>query len=630
MLKNKWISQGVALLAVVLLGMCSNVKAVRVLGQQIADRIYFADTRKVDNKIKIITIDEESESVYGNYEEWERSHAAELVKALNQPGLEPAVIGFDINYASDREPEGDAAFVKAVQEAGNVVVATRVLFDTRSELQQDGSYRINTYHVAGYEYPYSAMKEVCEYGFSNTLPSAMDGSIRQGLVSVTDGRETMYSFSYQVYAKYAQAQGKSPYVPKVDDAGFYGIRYMGRPGEYETYSWASVVKGEVDMRVFKDSVVLVGAYMPGMRDDYPVPIGQGAKMFGVEIHANIIDSLNREYSYGLASLTAVKWINIVLCVLFFLLLQKTNVLLNILSAAVLVVGYTIVCKELYERGNYVYPFGFMMCIAIILVMHIVLKYVTEWLSKRRIMKEFRKYIAPQVLEEMNKNGELTIKLGGESRDVAVLFVDIRGFTTLSEALSPEQVVEMLNEYLALTTECIFANGGMLDKFIGDATMAVFNAPVDLEDYEAKAVQAALDIVHGAAKVNERIKEKIGREVAFGVGVNCGPAVVGNIGCETRMDYTAIGDTVNTAARLEGKALGGQVVISENLRKRLEGRIITEPLGEMELKGKSEPLAVHAVLGFVQGTGTSCADVGEGNRPEYDAGVGRITEDNKEA
>lgn len=597
MLKNKWVSHGLALLAVIVLGLCSNLKAVRVLGQQVADMVY-SDTRKVDNKIKIITIDEQSEAVYGNYEEWSRIHAAELVEALNQPGLEPAVIGFDINYAADREPEGDAAYVKAVQEAGNVVIASRVLFDTRSELQSDGSYKINTYHVAGYEYPYRAMKDVCEYGFSNTLPSAMDGSIRQGLLSVTDGQEAMHSFPYRVYLKYAEAQGKEPYVPKLDDAGFYGIRYIGRPGDYETYSWASVVNGDVDMRVFKDSVVLVGAYMPGMMDDYPVPIGQGAKMYGVEIHANIIDSLNRGYSYDLASLAMVTAINIVLCVLFFLLLQKTNILLNIVSAVVLVGGYTIVCRKLYEQGYYVYPFGFMVCIAIILVMHILLKYVTEWLSKRRIMKEFRKYIAPQVLEEMNKNGELSIKLGGESRDVAVLFVDIRGFTTLSEALEPEQVVEMLNEYLALTTECIFANGGMLDKFIGDATMAVFNAPVDLEDYEAKAVQAALDIVKGAAKVNERIKEKIGREVAFGVGVNCGPAVVGNIGCETRMDYTAIGDTVNTAARLEGKALGGQVVISEPLRKRLEGRIVTEPLGEMALKGKAEPLAVHSVLGFV--------------------------------
>ena len=219
------------------------------------------------------------------------------------------------------------------------------------------------------------------------------------------------------------------------------------------------------------------------------------------------------------------------------------------------------------------------------------------MSKRRILKEFKKYVAPQVLDQMRRDGELSIKLGGESREIAVLFVDIRGFTALSEVLSPEQVVEMLNEYLALTTEAIFANGGTLDKFIGDATMAVFNAPIALPDYEAKAVQAALDIVHGARKVNVRIKEKIGREVSFGVGVHCGKAVVGNIGCETRMDYTAIGDTVNTASRLEGKALGGQVVISEELRKRLEGRILTEPLGGMVLKGKAEPMEVHSVLGF---------------------------------
>ena len=183
----------------------------------------------------------------------------------------------------------------------------------------------------------------------------------------------------------------------------------------------------------------------------------------------------------------------------------------------------------------------------------------------------------------------------------MLFVDIRGFTKLSEELAPEQVVEMLNEYLSLTTESIFANGGTLDKFIGDATMAVFNAPMDLPDYKEKAVRAALDIVRGAEKINERIKEKIGREVAFGVGVHCGTAVVGNIGCETRMDYTAIGDTVNTASRLEGKALGGQVVISEALYRSLETKLITEPLGAMELKGKAEPLQVYSVLGFADET-----------------------------
>ena len=126
---------------------------------------------------------------------------------------------------------------------------------------------------------------------------------------------------------------------------------------------------------------------------------------------------------------------------------------------------------------------------------------------------------------------------------------------MSESLNPEEVVEILNEYLALTTNAIFKNGGTLDKFIGDATMAVFNAPFDLDDYIFKSVCAAKDIAAGSEMIDEMFKERFGKSVSFGIGVNCGEAVVGNIGCEFRMDYTAIGDTVNTAARLErGRAV----------------------------------------------------------------------------
>lgn len=596
MFKNKKIGLAVTMLVVLLLGLCSNSELAQSLGQRATDALYSRGLQATGN-IQIITIDAESEEEYGYFTEWDRSRAAELIRALNQPDTRPAVIAFDINYVTSRSPEGDAAFVEAAKEAGNVVIASRAKMRTKVE-EVDGELVADELYVEGYEYPYEALKEATIHGFSNTSPDE-DDVVRHTLLSVEYDGETVYSFPYRTYLEYMEFMGKAPYVPRVDDMNLYGIHFIRQPGGYSTYPWAKVASGEIDPRYFKDKVVLVGAYTSGMMDQYSVPISKEGQMFGVEIHANIIDSLCRGYSYQEAKPELVTVVNIVICLLYLLLLRKTNLGISIGGGVVLIAAYLFGAKEVYDKGWYVYPFGLVVCILLMLAGHIIGKYVGEWLSKRRIMKEFKKYVAPQVLEQMNKSGELSIKLGGESRDIAVLFVDIRGFTTLSEALSPEQVVEMLNEYLALTTEAIFKNGGTLDKFIGDATMAVFNAPVDLPDYEARAVQAALDIVHGAAKVNVRIKEKIGREVAFGVGVNCGKAVVGNIGCETRMDYTAIGDTVNTAARLEGKALGGQVVISENLRKRLEGRIITEPLGEMALKGKAEPLAVHSVLGFVE-------------------------------
>lgn len=572
----------------------SDMKAMQMLERTAADLLY-ARERAVSRKIQIIAIDEKAEQEYGYFAEWNRQRAADLVTALNQPGAKPAVIGFDINYISERDPEGDAAFARAAAEAGNVVTASQAVFKTRVYEENGEQVRDNLY-VEDFIYPYEALRQVTRYGFSDRFQD-MDDFVRFSLLSAQHDGETMYNFSYEVYRTYCDAQEIEPYVPDVDEAGLFGIHYIAKPDNYGRYSWAEVVSGEVPPGYFKDAIVLVGAYAAGMQDQYSVPVSRNAKMYGVEIHANIIDSLCREKSYHMAQEWCVILVNVVLCTAYFFLLQKAGLAVSIISGLGTAAVYLAGALFLYERGTYVYPASFVISIVLMLVVHMIGRYMAEWMSKRRILKEFKKYVAPQVLEQMRRDGELSIKLGGESREVAVLFVDIRGFTSLSEALTPEQVVEMLNEYLALTTEAIFANGGTLDKFIGDATMAVFNAPIALPDYEAKAVQAALDIVHGAEKVNLRIKEKIGREVTFGVGVNCGKAVVGNIGCETRMDYTAIGDTVNTAARLEGKALGGQVVISEKLRRRLEGRIITEPLGEMMLKGKAEPLEVHSVLGF---------------------------------
>ena len=209
---------------------------------------------------------------------------------------------------------------------------------------------------------------------------------------------------------------------------------------------------------------------------------------------------------------------------------------------------------------------------------------------------FRKYVAPQVVDDIMKTGEYKIELGGETRDIAVLFVDIRGFTPLSESLKPEQVVEILNEYLNLTTKSIFKNSGTLDKFIGDATMAVFNAPFALEDYEMQALRTAKDIVSGAKALEESCMERFGKKVAFGVGVNCGEAVVGNIGCDFRMDYTAIGDTVNTAARLESNAKAGQVLISEYIYERVKDKgVKVAPIGEIPLKGKSKGVFVYQLI-----------------------------------
>ena len=179
----------------------------------------------------------------------------------------------------------------------------------------------------------------------------------------------------------------------------------------------------------------------------------------------------------------------------------------------------------------------------------------------------------------------------------MLFVDIRGFTPLSENLSPEQVVDILNSYLTIIAEAVANNGGTLDKFIGDAAMAVFNSPSDLEDYVFRAVCTAWDILSNSESLKRECLRKYGVEVEFGIGVHCGDAVIGNIGSQNRMEYTAIGDTVNTTSRLEGVAKPGQILITREVARMSGGRIDISFAGEYSLKGKKKKITAYEINGI---------------------------------
>ena len=163
---------------------------------------------------------------------------------------------------------------------------------------------------------------------------------------------------------------------------------------------------------------------------------------------------------------------------------------------------------------------------------------------------------------------------------------------MSEKLQPEAVVDVLNHYLEAVTAAIFKNEGMLDKFIGDAVMAVYNAPLSVDNYVAKAVQTGRDIIQSVRQLNDGLREKYGIEIKCGVGVHCGKAVIGNIGCTYRMDYTAIGDTVNTAERLESKAPGGSVYLSGQVYEQLSDIYTATQVGELDLKGKADKIMVY--------------------------------------
>lgn len=547
-----------------------------------------------NQKIKIIKIDEKTLSELGQYNTWTREIPARLVEILSEdPEYAPAVISFDILYINEMDKEGDERFVEACRRAGNVITATNLVYQATTRQDENGDYYVDPLHITMVEQSYPALREVTGDAFANTVQDE-DGYIRQAIAWANVGSEKIYSLAYATYAAYKEKMGEECYQPRVYANHEFEFDYSGQSGEYENVSLCDVLNGTIDPRVFKDCIVFIGAYAPGMQDSFHVAVQRKTQMYGVEIHANIVDSLLKEK-------TAVPVNKLLLAVLMALIAGLCSRIIwksKIWAAGILLVAITaaeFLFGTILYRHGYVMPLLYLPGILfIVYVLYVVSGYLLGEKKRWEILRAFKKYVAPQIVDEVSKSGEFQITLGGERREIAAMFVDIRGFTSLSENLEPEEVVEILNEYLNLTTSAIFKNGGTLDKFIGDATMAVFNAPFDLDDYIYRAVCTARDIVAGAQDLENRMDARFHKKVNFGIGISCGPAVVGNVGCDFRMDYTAIGDTVNTASRLEGKAGPSEILISEPVYEALKGRIRVTAKGQMPLKGKAKDIRVYSV------------------------------------
>ncbi len=209
------------------------------------------------------------------------------------------------------------------------------------------------------------------------------------------------------------------------------------------------------------------------------------------------------------------------------------------------------------------------------------KRLEEQKDKIRIKTFFERYVNPKIINELLKKEKLELK--GKRKRITVFFMDIRGFTKMSEKMKAEEVVEVLNHYFDISTSIIFKYDGTVDKFVGDCVMALFNAPTDVKDHELKAVNAAIEIQNEIRKHGK---------VETGIGIHTGDAVVGNIGSKHKIDYTAIGDTVNTASRLEGQTKSGEVVVSKEVYDKVKHKFPTKHKEKAKLKGKSKPVEIY--------------------------------------
>jgi len=547
--------------------------------------------------IIIIGIDNNALAEFGPWP-WPRELMAEAINILNRDEyMRPAVLAIDVLYTEESRffPDGDIALAEAVMNADNVVLAGEILvgIDTATTSLEPV--------ILSHQTPLPGLLTGVRHGLINGILDT-DGFVRHAMLWERFNGEILYSFPVVAAMMYKNVTEPDAFIQK--NAEMF-IRFIGEPGidghtgDFFWFSFAEIFDDDFDPTFLDGMIVLIGPYAFGMMDHFRVPIFPGAPMHGVEIHANVIQQILD----GAYKLRAPAWVGGLIIVMFLIfgmaLLEFTNVDIRVVLGIFLTVGigYYFAAQFVYSSYHFVLPvLGPLLALLITFIYQLVSGYLIHSIEKSKMRNTFGKYVDPKLVDALIKSGDADNDSVGRKKHIAVLFVDVRGFTSIAEHLrdTPEQIVETLNAYLELTSASIFNNGGSIDKFIGDATMALFNGFVPQDDYVYKAVQAAWDMVQGAETVSEKIRSKFDIDVGFGIGIHCGEAIVGNLGPSFRKDYTAIGDTVNTAARLESNAKRSQVLISRDVYDLLKGRIEAQSVGEIPLKGKSVPLEVFAL------------------------------------
>jgi len=546
--------------------------------------------------IVIVTIDESSFQELSLQWPFPRALHGELIDRIRAE--RPLVIGLDIIFDSDSMfgPKDDEALGAAVARAGNVVLVSAGAQDDQRRLVAEGG------KVRGVEREVSNMPlPVIRKGATAVAPINMapdpDSHVRRVPVRVRvpdplKGYEWWLAFDAQLHQ---QAQAAGLPVKPIPDAREVLINFRGGPRTFQWVPYYRVVTDEYNeiKGLFRGKIVLIGSTSEVQHDVFATAFARGGDMPGVEIHANALETLIR----GDPIREVPKPLSTVLAVVAALAGSALVVRLHALRALVVTVVLFVVGFLLAYAGFRladVWMRGVACTFALVLGYGatVVENFVHTQLYKRRLSPFF----SPDVLRALVRARDEQ-SLGPRRRVATVLFSDIRGFTSISERLQPEQVEEMLGEYLTEMTQIVFNHRGSVDKYMGDGIMALYNAPFEDPEHALNAIRTGLEFQERALAVSARWQEKLGVAIRIGVGINTGEMLVGTLGSRQRFEYTALGDNVNLASRLESvtKDYGASIIISEYTYEHVKGRFPTRELGDVTVKGKSRPVKIYGVV-----------------------------------
>ncbi|MHB9074163.1 MAG: CHASE2 domain-containing protein [Desulfobaccales bacterium] len=448
-------------------------------------------------------------------------------------------------------------------------------------------------------------------GYFNMIPDP-DGAVRWFPMSILYGGEFFAPLTLVTLSHY---QDKAPMAITLSHWGVEGIRlgrrqvpvdrygrllinFLGPGGLIPTYSATAVMNGSLPAGALKDKIVLVGATAVGIYDLRVTPFS--GTFPGVEIQATAMDNLlNGDFiSTPPLALAFMLLILVALAILLGLVLPRLSAVLSFIFTLIVLVSYVGLNYYLFSRHGLqlelFYPQALIVLVYLGVTFH---RFLAEEEERKRIRKAFESYVAPTVVQEMLKHPE-QLRLGGERREITILFTDIRGFTTMSEKLDPQALVSLLHDFLNPMSNIIINQGGTIDKYMGDAIMALFGAPLAQPDHPHLACRAALEMVSSLTALNQEWAAQGRPPLRVGIGINTGPMAVGNMGSDRLFDYTAIGDNVNLGSRLEGlnKYYGTSILISQTTAAAVGDAFILRDVDQVRVKGKAQAARIYELLG----------------------------------
>ena len=545
--------------------------------QSVDARFSVRGTQTRPDEIVIVGVDDQTFDEIPNHRwPFPRSLEGRVVERITKGGAKAVAV--DIQFTSPTTPKQDDWLIEAVEEAPGVVLST-------TETNKRGESRV----FGGEE----VVHEIGARAGNTLVPAESDG--------VT--RKMYYEFggltSFPVAAA-EETSGEKVDASEFDSEGKAWIDFRGPPGTFREVPFSKVLKGKVPPSVFRGKTVVIGATAPKLQDLHSTSTTGNGLMSGPELQANSIWTA----LHGFPLSSSATLVDVLLILLFAVAPAAATLRLgpaqSLLAAIGLGLLYALATQLAFDSGTIlpvVYP---LLALVLSALGALAVNYLLTSFERQHVRDTFARFVPEAVVADvLDRVDEEDLRFGGVRRECTVLFSDLRGFTSFAEELEPERVIEVLNRYLGAMSDAIMEHGGTLVAFMGDGIMAVFGAPIEQDDHADRALDAAREMLKvRLPEFNEWLRgEKLGDGFQMGIGINSGTVMSGQVGSERRIEYTAIGDTTNTAARLEGmtKGTGHQLFVADSTRVALRGeKVELQIVGEHEVRGRTHTITIWTI------------------------------------